>query len=519
MALRICIFIAFFFYVLQALDNGLGRTPAMGYNSWYDLTCSSAMNEDVIKQTADAMVSTGLAKLGYQYINMDDCWAEGRYNNGTVYPDFTKFKSGIKALADYIHSKGLKFGVYTDRGNLTCGGRPGALGHEKIDAETYASWGVDYVKEDSCYASGDHDIAFEEYGRMRDALNATGRPIYFSLCGWSSWYAPKGWDLGNSWRIGPDDTNWAGILQNIDIDASLAEYASPGGWNDPCLLLGKTYDNTPRVTELQSRFQFNMWSILSAPLLISANIRNLSPYDLETYSNSEVIAVNQDPLGKQGIRLAGGPLSNGGAHLKTCDGSAWQKWDLDTPMAGFVYNKETKLCLNVDDCGTDLIYYSCVTSGGTCAGSNSYANEQFKFNGNGQFVSALNSKCVTTRTDNLFLDTCNTSDISQKWEYSNGEIKTNGLCLSTLGNPTNVWGRSLHDGSWAVLFINIGLTDIDVTCDSDCFKQMGFTAGSVINIRDLWKHEDIGTISTLSYTVNKVPVEGGSVMLKFTQQK
>ena len=130
----------------------------------------------------------------------------------------------LRPLADYVHSKGLKFGTYTDRGTQTCGGKPGALQHEKIDAQTYAAWTIDYLKEDSCHASGDHDTAFKEYGAMRDALNATGRPILFSLCGWNSWYAPVGKTLGNSWRIGPDDTNWPGVLSNININAYLSMY-------------------------------------------------------------------------------------------------------------------------------------------------------------------------------------------------------------------------------------------------------------------------------------------------------
>jgi len=189
-----------------ALQNGLGRVPAMGYNSWYDEMQN--LTEENMKASIDALVALGLPELGYVYFNLDDDWAEGRYANGTLYADKTKFPSKtLKPLAEYAHSKKLKFGTYTDRGTKTCGGKPGALAHEKIDAATYASWGVDYLKEDSCNAPADHATAFSEYAAMRDALNATGRPILFSLCGWNSWYAPMGDYLGNSWRIGPDDTN------------------------------------------------------------------------------------------------------------------------------------------------------------------------------------------------------------------------------------------------------------------------------------------------------------------------
>ena len=293
-----------------ALDNGVGILPAMGYNSWYDL--QGSINESILKLTVDKMVSLNLPQLGYTYFNLDDDWAIGRDpTTGALIADPSRFTGGsLKSLADYVHSKGLKFGTYTDRGNLTCGGKPGALNHEIQDALTYADWGVDYLKEDSCDASSDHDTAFHEYSKMTAALNATGRPILFSLCGWNSWYAPKGQSLGNSWRIGPDDTNWAGVLTNININADLSEYAGHGGFNDPCLLLAEDDTGKQRITELQSRFQFSFWAVMTSPLLISGNIRNMSAMNIETYSNADVIAVNQDSLAKQGIRITGGQQSS-----------------------------------------------------------------------------------------------------------------------------------------------------------------------------------------------------------------
>eukprot|EP01065_Artemidia_motanka_P037879 TRINITY_DN46782_c0_g1_i1.p1 TRINITY_DN46782_c0_g1~~TRINITY_DN46782_c0_g1_i1.p1 ORF type:complete len:417 (+),score=88.14 TRINITY_DN46782_c0_g1_i1:63-1253(+) len=303
--------------VAAALDNGLALTPQMGYNSWYDVECSGSMNETWLRQTTDALVEKGLVALGYQYMNLDDCWAsKTRSSNGTLVADPSKFPSGtLKELADYVHSKGMLFGTYTDRGTETCAGRPAALGNEERDAQTYASWGVDYLKEDSCHASTDHQTAFRDYGKMRDALNKTGRPVLFSLCGWESWYAPVGASIGNSWRTGPDDTNWAGILANIDIMPGLEKYAGPGAWNDPCLLLSYTWEMKPRVTELQTRAQFSMWAVLASPLLISGNVLQMTAETLQTYSNKDVIAVNQDPLGKQGSRLHGGPLASGATNV------------------------------------------------------------------------------------------------------------------------------------------------------------------------------------------------------------
>jgi len=298
-----------FSYICLALDNGVGRVPAMGYNTWNDFRCSITARD--IMAAADAIVRQGLDKVGYVYVNMDDCWAKGRNANGTVYPDPAGFPNGIKAVADYVHSKGLKFGIYSDRGVKTCAGRPGSEGYETIDARTYAAWGVDYLKEDSCNAPGDPDNAFRQYGLMRDALNATGRHIYFSLCGWANWYAPQGQKLGNSWRIAGDCNRWPDVLNAIDTNAPLATYAAPGGWNDPDMLIGSTSGTAASLPPAQSRSMFSMWAVMTAPLLIGSHITQLNSFDLETYLNTEVIAVNQDRLGKQGIRVAGKNLFQG----------------------------------------------------------------------------------------------------------------------------------------------------------------------------------------------------------------
>ena len=186
--------------------------------------------------------------------------------------------------------QGLKFGIYTDRGNLTCAGRPGAGGHEQLDAETFASWGVDYLKEDSCNATQNHDEAFYEYGLMRDALNQvklrcfsplhhgaqTGRHIYFSLCGWHSWYSPVGSGIANSWRISGDCNKWLSIVEAILVNQALSHNAGPGGWNDPDMLVGSSHLAAVYNTPDQSRTQFSLWSIMAAPLLIGSNILNMS---------------------------------------------------------------------------------------------------------------------------------------------------------------------------------------------------------------------------------------------------
>ncbi|WJX66854.1 alpha-galactosidase [Trifolium repens] len=281
------------------LANGLGRTPPMGWNSWNHFQCD--ITEDLIKETADAMVSTGLADLGYQYINIDDCWGElNRDSKGNLVAKSSTFPSGIKALADYVHSKGLKLGIYSDAGNLTCSKRmPGSLGHEEQDAKTFASWGVDYLKYDNC--DNDNIDPKERYPKMSEALLKSGRPIFFSLCEWGS-EDPAIWgkSVGNSWRTTGDiEDKWESMISLADLNNKWASYAGPGGWNDPDML---EIGNGGMTTE-EYRAHFSIWALAKAPLLVGCDIRSLDNTTKELLSNSEVIAVNQDKLGVQGNKV------------------------------------------------------------------------------------------------------------------------------------------------------------------------------------------------------------------------
>ncbi|KAK1285543.1 hypothetical protein QJS10_CPB20g00132 [Acorus calamus] len=283
------------------LDNGLALTPQMGWNSWNFFACN--INETVIKETADALVSTGLANLGYIYVNIDDCWSSPLRNvKGDLNPEPRTFPSGIKALADYVHDKGLKLGIYSDAGAFTCQVRPGSLFHENRDASLFASWGIDYLKYDNCYNLG---IKPEKrYPPMRDALNLTGRTIFYSLCEWGvddpALWAGK---VGNSWRT-TDDINdsWESMTTIADLNDKWASYAGPGGWNDPDMLEvgngGMTYQ--------EYRAHFSIWALMKAPLLIGCDVRSITSETLEILSNEEVIAVNQDPLGVQGRKVSTG---------------------------------------------------------------------------------------------------------------------------------------------------------------------------------------------------------------------
>ena len=553
--------------LVQGLDNGLARTPQMGYNSWYDLM--GTLTEDAIKDTADAMVELGLLELGYTYLNLDDDWASGRDGaTGRLVADPKHWSNGtLAAAAAHAHGRGLLFGTYTDRGTQTCGGRPGAQGSEALDAQTYADWGVDYLKEDSCHAKDDPADGFRQYRYMRDALNATGRAILFSLCGWHSWYAPPdpahnytgGTGLGNSWRIGPDDTNWGGVLANIDINAGLAAYAGPGGWNDPCLLLSTTWDSKQRVTELQSRSQFSMWAVMASPLLISGNLRNISDYTLETYKNAEVIRVSQDAAGKQGTRIVGGPLKGGkgpapartsaaacGSSSSSSSSSGRWAWGTGA-AAGYLLNTHSKLALNVDDCKQDLVYFSPVTKGTTCVGPSGVQFDNLRFNatvvsagpaaGLSRVQSAMDGHCVTQGAGAgggaLSLAPCDDKDARQLWLISPADSagsftlanSATKACMdgeSSTASATNVWARPLASGGAAAVFLNNGAADANIDCDAACFAAMGFKTGATLAVRDLWAHADLPLITVTSATAfvadGTGTANGGATMFTFTPQ-
>ena len=278
----------------QPLDNGLARTPPMGWNSWNHFACN--VSEKLIDGEADAIASSGMRDAGYQYVVIDDCWQVARDAKGTIVADSTRFPHGMKAVADYVHSKGLKFGIYTDAGTQTCQGRPGTYGHEVQDARTYAAWGVDYVKEDWCNARGLD--APTQYRKFRDALARSGRKIVLSLCEWGSnqpWdWAPK---VGNLWRTTEDiEDKWPSMLGNLDQNAQHRGVAGPGAWNDPDML----EVGNGGMTDDEYRAHFSMWAIEAAPLIAGNDIATMSEATRTILTNREVIAVDQDALGKQG---------------------------------------------------------------------------------------------------------------------------------------------------------------------------------------------------------------------------
>lgn len=275
----------------------------MGFNNWNSTHCRAEFNESMVKGIADIFVEKGLKEAGYEYVNLDDCWAKTQRNaDGKLEADPVRFPNGIKAVADYVHSKGLKLGIYTSAGTRTCDsvGIPGALGHEFSDAQQFADWGVDYLKYDNCNNLGVD--AKERYTTMRDALAATGRPIVYSICEWGE-NKPWEWaaELGNLWRTTGDiNDSWNSMLSIMKQNLPLAAAAGPGHWNDPDML----EVGNGGMTDTEYRTHFSMWSVMAAPLLIGADLRKATPETFDILSNHEVIAVDQDPLGKQGTVLS-----------------------------------------------------------------------------------------------------------------------------------------------------------------------------------------------------------------------
>jgi alpha-galactosidase len=289
----------------RALENGLARTPPVGWNSWNKFGCK--VSEALVRGAADSLVRSGLKDAGYEYVVIDDCWQVSRDADGNIVSDATRFPSGMKAMGDYIHSKGLKFGIYSDAGRGTCQNRPGSHGYEYQDARQYAAWGVDYLKEDWCnHGTQDSQASYET---MRDALAKSGRPIVFSICEWGS---TKPWlwagSVGNLWRTTGDIVDkwdghekWGGngVVQILDLQDGLESYAGPGHWNDPDML----EVGNGGMTNTEYRSHFSLWCLMAAPLMAGNDLEHMSDDTRAILTNKELIAVDQDPAGIQAKRV------------------------------------------------------------------------------------------------------------------------------------------------------------------------------------------------------------------------
>jgi len=320
---------------------GLALTPPMGWNSWN--TFAANINENLVKETADAMIANGMRDAGYTYIVVDDCWETmERDAKGNLVPDPKKFPSGMKALGDYLHAKGFKFGIHSCAGTKTCGGYPGGRGHEYQDALAYASWGIDFLKYDWC-EHGTAD-ARETYKTMRDAIHTAGRPMVFSLCEWGQ-NKPWEWagDVGHMWRTTGDiyssydgRKGWeSGWKRNLDLQYTLMEsngpdgigkYAGPGHWNDPDML----EVGTEGLTFGESRAHFSLWCIVAAPLIAGNDVRHMEPVYRDMLTNKDVVAIDQDALGKQGFRALADPGKNIEIWVRELSNGEWAVCVLNT---------------------------------------------------------------------------------------------------------------------------------------------------------------------------------------------
>lgn len=305
---------------METQQKQLAATPPLGWNSWNMF--GAKVNDSSVCEMADAVVSSGLKDCGYEYVVIDDCWSvkDDRDGNGNLIPDPERFPEGIKPVADYVHGQGLKFGIYSDAAEKTCAGFPGSYGFEEQDAALWASWGVDFLKYDYCYAPPDQATAIERYTRMGSALKNCGRDILFSVCEWGG-RSPHLWARqagGHMWRSTGDvidswvnvlHGNWwgLGIEPALDLAVNLHSYAGPGGWNDmDMLVIG--LNGTGQVPGSGAGFhayqtQMSMWSVLCSPLMIGCDIRSMSAETAGLLMNREVLAVNQDALGKQAVRI------------------------------------------------------------------------------------------------------------------------------------------------------------------------------------------------------------------------
>ena len=307
---------------MLAQSKPLAATPPMGWNSWNMFGWN--IHEDSIRQTADALASMGFRDLGYEYIVIDDCWSRksSRDSNGDLVPDPDKFPSGMSALADYVHNLGFKIGIYSDAADLTCGSHPGSYGFEDQDAQLWASWGIDFLKYDYCNAPFDQESAIQRYTRMGDALRNTGRQFLFSLCEWGG-RSPHLWGCkvgGQMWRVSGDvfdswiniwiadwKTYSIGVDVSLDYAAELADYGAPGGWNDLDMLVvglkGKGLIHGGGMSFLEYQTHMSMWCMACSPLMIGCDVRKMEKDTAALLTNSEVLAINQDPLGKPAHRV------------------------------------------------------------------------------------------------------------------------------------------------------------------------------------------------------------------------
>jgi hypothetical protein len=472
----------------------------------------------------------------------------------------------MTALAEHIHSRGLKFGLYTDRGDKTCDNHVGSFGYEAADAATYASWGSDFIKSDSCDTTQSHAQALDLYAKMAAGIAAAGRPQFFSLCGWLSWYpaAASLRDVGDSWRIGPDALRWENVLMNFDAAAMAAPYVSAGHYADVDEIMGPSRGRP--ISRPQTLTQIALATVVGSPLLISFDVTAMEPTDpdIAPFLNPEVITgVHQDPAatGPRYARLVGGPVGRDRIPPVTnlpCDDTdartGWQFQSTTNASTGYLRSLGALgWCLSAGaawygECNNaqGLWLTPCGKAGLCCDASCS--NQEFTAhpedggslrsvywpannNAAGPYVT------LDLGTDVLFLEERFnasgagdplTDPARQAWAVDTSDGRTflrstgTGTCVGAVPrDDKGVWGRQLTDGSWAVLLMNVNETATqNVTCDGGCLARMGFGASQSLAVRDLWARSDNGSVSGSTGGLSvRLLSNGTSAFVRLTPRK
>ena len=495
MKLLICLL---YFACINSLNNGVGLTPQMGWNTWNKFRCR--INETLIHDSIDALINSGLADAGYNYINLDDCWQKYRDKNGYILFDNKTFPHGIEPLVEYAHSKGLKFGLYSSAGKYTCERRPGSLDYEEKDAEIYAKWKIDYLKYDNCHNRGIKSLI--RYPKMRDVLNKTGHPIFYSLCQWGQEnVATWAKDVGNSWRTTTDiKDSWDSMINIIDKNDKWYKYAGPGGWNDPDML--EIGNGGMTLTEYKTHF--GLWCISKAPLLIGCDIINMSDDIKKILTNREYIAINQDKLGEQGHKIKRTQIDyppdydpdpkSSKLELVNCNGKKTQKWYINED--GSIKNNNENLCVNIPGCTKED---SIVSTSNCHIGRKNYCsaskNQEWDYTKDKKIQSRMKypdgaKRCLRVEEDTLIIIQTHLCNESNTWEYNETDhtIKSNGKCLASSVEATEVWAGNLSNGAYALLLLNRAGTPQKVEIS---WNEIGLE-NKTVKLRNLWEHTDLG---------------------------
>lgn len=445
----------------------IGKLPAMGYNTWNDVRCDG-VDAKSIMDLAHGLVKSNFSEKGYAFLNVDDCWQAQLLGAGDeLVPDAAKFPDGLQVVVDGIHALGLRFGLYADRGFYTCAFRAGSRHQEEVHAKQFHDWQIDYLKYDSCWAPNlRRQGALEDYARMRDALAQHAPGVHYSLCGWSSWYAPLVSNQAgyHSWRIGADCDEFANIYEAARTMEGLAHYAGPGkGYNDPDMLVG-TSTGAVTLTPRQSRTQFDLWCVLAAPLLLGTNPARMNNWDLETYGAEDVIRVNQDPLGRQGV-----PVHSTCPQHNPKDNWWCSPWS----MPRDVFEVWTGLLRAL----AAILLTSAAVLRGTGRSRLAFMT----------FLLAIGSV---------------------------GYIRVLHDHRPRIAACQQVWAKPLADGDTALLFVNWAPDDIAVACDAECLARAGLAARPLY-VRDVReKANRAPLVDGASVLVQRLDGGGGSVLFR-----